>query len=104
MKETKACVIYDAPFGSGSGHEVALSERAEAGRKAKLELEKAGFRAKLSSEGKRLWFLATDAPFATVWGVLRRYFEAYLRFDIHSKEHLRVSDSFGCEKVHRLGN
>lgn len=105
MKETKACVIFDASFGSGSGHEIALCERVDVGRKAKQDLEKAGFGARLSSEGKgraQLWYLATNAPFEKVWDILRPHFEAYLRFNIPAKGHLRVSDSFGCEKVHHL--
>src|SRR2546426_1094292 len=107
MKETKACVIYDASFGSDSGHEVALSERADVGRKAKEALEKAGFQARLLSQKDRsikLWYLATNAPFETIWETLQRHFKAYLRFEILPCGHLRVSDSFGCEKVHPLWN
>ena len=105
MKQTKGCVIYDASFGSDSGHEVALSERANVGRKAKQDLEKAGFQARLSSQGKRktrLWYLATNAPFEEVWEVLRRHFEAYLRFELLPMPFVRVSDSFGDVKIHPL--
>jgi hypothetical protein len=105
VKQTKACVIYDASFGSDSGHEVALSERANVGRKAKQELEKAGFQARLSSQGKRtlrLWYLATNAPFEKVWDVMRRHFEAYLRFELMPMPLVRVSHSFGDVKVHPL--
>ena len=86
---------------------MALSERADVGRKAKQELEKAGFRARLSSEGKRstrLWYLLTNAPFEKIWDVLRRSFEAYVRFELMPLPLIRVSDSFGDVKVHPLRN
>ncbi len=99
VKKTKACVIYDASFGRALGHEVALSERADAGRSAQQALEKAGFRARLSSAGERslrLWYLKTDAPFEKIWDILRNHFAGYLRFEITPSGHLRVSDSDGC--------
>jgi hypothetical protein len=105
MSKTKSCVIYDKSFGGGSGYGVALCDRDDVARQAKAELEREGHRARLENEhdgSERLWYLDTDAPFETLWSVLNGYLDAYLRFELLPGERMRVSDSFGGEKVHSL--
>src|SRR5436190_23100543 len=105
VKETRACVIYDATCGRGPGYEVALSERRDIGQQVKTKIETEGFQAHLESEkdpSGRLWYLKTDAPFETLWSVLNEHLDAYVRFEVLPRAGMRVSDSFGGVRYHSL--
>lgn len=105
VKETKACVNYDATVGRSPGYEVALCERRDIGKQVKTRIESEGFQAHLESErdpSGRLWYLKTDAPFETLWSVLNDYLDAYLRFEVLPRADMRVSDSFGGVRYHSL--
>ncbi len=100
MIDVMTCVIYDVPFGTESGHEVALFEQEYGAQEIKENLEKDGFQAtvRLGNEGpRRFCYLKTNADFGSLWCILGCYFDAYLRFQVMPDGLLQLTESCGCE-------